>query len=637
MKQEILPPGKGLTVRSVLVGLVLAVYVSVSGSTDLLLASLTPTWSFFPIGVGIPYMLLIFANALGNRLWGRWVLSPAELIVILIMGLVVTGMPTFIVGSWLAIISAPYYAATPENNWAMYIHPFLPDRLIPRPEGDAIRWFWEGLPSGYGIPLGVWMQPLAWWLSLFLTIYFVCICLVVLLRRYWVEHERLLFPLTEMPRLLLERGSHGLLHSRLFWIGCLPPFAIMCYNILGLLFPGFPQFQYDRQYSFQISRDFPPIDLWFMPPVIGFVFLASTSITFSIWFFYLLAVLQEGIATRIGFGLARTDPFMWGMPSVSWQCWGAFVAMVLWSLWRARRHLWTVVRQATGGPHALDDREELLPYRVAVFGALAGLLYILVWLYACGMTPPVALLFTFGFLVAYLGITRLVIQAGVYYLTTPVNAQGFTIAVTGTNIGTGNLLALGMSYSWFGDVQSIFMPSAAHAAKLNERCNDRRSMSWAIGLAVVAGFLATTSATLYLCYRYGAGNFLPGHAWYFTSGGGLGGLAFDGVIQKINNPLPTDWTRLGFFGVGALIYSILALCQNRFYWWTLHPVGLSLASVWMIHTIFFSIFLGWLCKTLILHYGGVRLYRHTRPFFMGLIVGYFIGHLVLHGIAGNLI
>ena len=42
--------------------------------------------------------------------------------------------------------------------------------------------------------------------------------------------------------------------------------------------------------------------------------------------------------------------------------------------------------------------------------------------------------------------------------------------------------------SWFGDVQSIFMPAAAHAAKLNEWCTSRRAISWAIGLAVVVGF-----------------------------------------------------------------------------------------------------------------------------------------------------
>ena len=295
----------------------------------------------------------------------------------------------------------------------------------------------------------------------------------------------------------------------------------------------------------------------------------------------------------------------------------------------ARRHLLAVFRQALGGRRLLDDREEMLSYRTAAIGVIAGTIYILGWFYQCGMTLPVALLFVFGFMVAYLGITRLVIQSGLYYGTTPMNAQSFTVAITGTDIGTANLLGLAMSYSWFGDVQSFFMPSAAHAAKLSEACANRRSMSWAIGLAVVAGFVITTACTIYLCYQYGAGNW---SAWYFSPGGGLGGMAFNTVINQINNPIPTDWTKLAYFGAGLLSYSILALCQNWFYWWPLHPIGLTLGSVWMINAISFSVFLAWLFKTVILHYGGVRLYRQARPFFIGLIVGYFMGYMVQYGI-----
>ena len=628
--------GKGLTLRSVLLGLLMVAYLSVGGAWGLMLGGLNFTWSFFPIGVGAPYVLLIFANALVHRQTGRWFLNPAELVVILIMGLVVSGMPIFIVGSWVAIISAPYYAATPENNWAGYIHPFLPDWLIPRPEGDAMRWFWEGLPTGYQLPLKVWLGPLCWWLSLFLAIYFVCMCLVVLLRRQWVDHERLIFPLTELPRLLLENGGSGILRSRGFWIGCLLPFSIMCYNVLGYIHPGFPQLAFDQGFTHQFSRDFPAITVQLYLPVIGFMFLASTNITFSIWFFYVLSIIQEGITNRIGLGMPRSDPFMWGLPTVSWQAWGAFVGMVLWGFWIARHHLGTAIRQVLGGHRALDDREELLSYRTALIGTVAGLLYILGWFYQCGMSLHVALLFMFGFFVAYLGITRLVIQAGVYYVSTPVNAQAFTVAITGTDIGTANLLGLGMSYSWFGDVQSIFMPSAAHAAKLNETCANRRSMSWAIGLAVVAGFVITTASTVYICYRHGAGN-LSGGAWYFHSGGGLGGLAFNGVIHHLNNPLPADWTKLGYFGFGLLSYSLLALCQQRFFWWPLHPIGLAVGPVWMIHTTGISIFLGWLCKKVVLYYGGVHLYLQMRPFFIGLIVGYFLGYLVLYGIAQQLV
>jgi hypothetical protein len=166
------------------------------------------------------------------------------------------------------------------------------------------------------------------------------------------------------------------------------------------------------------------------------------------------------------------------------------------------------------------------------------------------------------------------------------------------------------------------MPSAANAAKLNEIGRAPRSMSWAMALAVVVGFITAIYFVLYLGYKYGAGNF---RSWYFSAGGGAGGVAFDGVIRQLNNPLPTDWNKLLFFGIGLLAYSVLAVCQYRFYWWPLHPVGLTVAPMWMIRHIALSVFVAWAIKSVMLRYGGIGLYRAARPFFIGLITGFFLG------------
>ena len=82
----------------------------------------------------------------------------------------------------------------------------------------------------------------------------------------------------------------------------------------------------------------------------------------------------------------------------------------------------------------------------------------LAWLNKAGMEMSVAAFFLGGVLIAYLGITRLVVQAGVFYLTTPVVSQAMTMMTFGTSAisPTGLGRPLGMSYGFFSDVQVDF-------------------------------------------------------------------------------------------------------------------------------------------------------------------------------------
>lgn len=612
-----------MTLRSAILGIAVVLAVVMGAPYSIwMVRSSEITWSYFPTSAGFCFVAIWLANALVRRVREGWALRPAELAVIVIMGLAVTGIPTFIVGTVLSILASPYYGATPENDWAGNIHPYLPNWVVPAPDGDAMRWFYEGLPKGQSIPFEAWVGPLFWLLSLILTVYFVCVCLVVIFRRQWVEHERLVFPLMEMPRLLIDDGGRPILRTTGFWVGVAIPAGMILFNIIGSFYIGFPKLNFNHAVNLQLSREFPTISLMLYFPVIGFMYLVSTSVSFSVVFFYLVAVVQEGVTRRIGYDVTRPDAFVWGMQSLSWQAWGGFTAMVLISLWMARRHVKAVLRQVFGGEQTIDDGEEMVSYRTAVYGFIIGMVYILAWLWRSGMDLHIAALFIAGVLVAYYGITRIVIQAGVYFLTPPVGAQAFALAITGTSVGGHNLVALGISYSWFGDVQSIFMPAAAHAARLGELYKLRRSMALALGLAVVVGFTSCLYFLLTLCYKYGAGNF---GSWYFVAGGGAGGMAFNGVIRHFNEPWPTDWNKLSYFGIGMVVYSLLAFLQYRFHWWPLHPVGITVAPLWMTRLIVFSVFLAWICKSSIMRYGGISAYRNARPFFMGLIAGYFLG------------
>jgi hypothetical protein len=70
---------------------------------------------------------------------------------------------------------------------------------------------------------------------------------------------------------------------------------------------------------------------------------------------------------------------------------------------------------------------------------------------------------------------------------------------------------------------------------------------------------------------------------------------------------------------------VLAFFQYRFFWWPLHPIGLTIATLWNVRLIATSVFIAWALKSAILRVGGVTAYRQMRPFFIGLIVGFFLG------------
>jgi hypothetical protein len=51
------------------------------------------------------------------------------------------------------------------------------------------------------------------------------------------------------------------------------------------------------------------------------------------------------------------------------------------------------------------------------------------------------------------------------------------------------------------------------------------------------------------------------------------------------------------------------------------PVGYIVSMTWHAQIAWFSIFIGWLCKVLIVKYGGPRMFQAARPFFIGIIFG----------------
>jgi hypothetical protein len=70
--------------------------------------------------------------------------------------------------------------------------------------------------------------------------------------------------------------------------------------------------------------------------------------------------------------------------------------------------------------------------------------------------------------------------------------------------------------------------------------------------------------------------------------------------------------------------ALLGLARQRFAAWPLHPLGYALANTNSMDYMWLPFLMGWALKSVMLRYGGMRLYRAALPFFLGLILGDYV-------------
>jgi len=620
-------PWHGMTWRSLALGVLIVLIINIcSPYAEFVLHTTYLATNYFPLGLIFPFFVIVaVVNVILKSISRRLALSPRELGVVFIMGLAAVAIPTYgVTGYLLSTIAAPFYHASPENKWAETFHSFVPSWIAPRDE-QAMQWFFEGLPLGQSIPWAVWARPLLWWIPLVGAVLFMCLCIVVMLRKQWVDKERLTYPLAEVPLEMIKDSDDGRLlplfmRSRAFWWGFGIFLFIILWNIIGYFHPMFPQISLHFG-NVRIGRGFPGIHAKIYPPMAGIAFLLHLNVSFSVWFFVLLGIIQTGVFNRLGYSIGHADVYCSHPAALAWQGWGGFVVMVLVGLWIAREQIKDVFGKALGLRPNVDDSREILSYRVAAFGFVICLVYIVGWLRVSGMDFRVISLFMFAALVAYIGLARIVVEGGLVFLRPPLIPQAFATYTLGSaTIGPRCMTAIGFSYAWYCDIIDTFIPSGANAAKIGSSLGiGRRAMFTAIVTAMVVGFAASLWYTIYLAYHTGAFNFTR---WVF---GGGAKVPFNNIRAKLLNPFGPDWNRLMFMGLGGAVMAVLTFLNHTLSWWPIHPLGFPLAAVGQVKWSVFSVFVGWLAKFVVVRLGGLRLYHQVRPFFIGMILGYFFG------------
>lgn len=206
-----------VTPRAIVLGLVMALGVNLWISiSEYAYQASRMQLSHFPFALFAAYLTVVLLNGVIRRFFPHRAFTEAELLTLLAMGFVSTAIPTSgITGFLMGILGSAYYFATPENQWATYLHPYLPGWAIPSNEQHAMTWFYESLPEGQAIPYSAWIGPVLWWLSFLLALAVVLFCTAVILRRPWVNNQRLLYPLASVGATLAQTSPGRMLPGAL--------------------------------------------------------------------------------------------------------------------------------------------------------------------------------------------------------------------------------------------------------------------------------------------------------------------------------------------------------------------------------------------------------------------------------------
>jgi hypothetical protein len=165
--------------------------------------------------------------------------------------------------------------------------------------------------------------------------------------------------------------------------------------------------------------------------------------------------------------------------------------------------------------------------------------------------------------------------------------------------------------------------------KIAEQSRMRPShMAVVVMLALIVGLGVAYYFHLVPYYQHGAVH-LRGDIW----GTSLARSDFGEVMGAMEVPIGPDPVRIVATGWGAAVTGALIWLRQSRGWFPLHPLGFAVATAYG-DLVWFPFLVVWLCKVLILRYGGMRLYRAAVPGFLGFALGHVFTAGVVWGLVG---
>jgi hypothetical protein len=638
------PASRGITLRSFLLGSAIAALVCAVGPyNDYVVANTVLVDSYFPVALVLTlFLLVVLVNAPLHRFSPRWALSASELAVVLVVLLGASAVAAQGLSRTLVpMLVAPFrQGLTNRDFWLAFTRLGLPHWLFPVGDRDhpgtstIVSGFYDRLPADVPVPYGAWIVPLCGWGIFFGALFATLLAISAIVGPQWAYNERVSFPLAQVQLELIEppapgRALNELFRSRLFWLAM---FGVIVLHSLRGLNAYFPKQVPVVPLSFNLNGDLTNepwvhVSGYVKSGTIFFTFIGLTyfipaRVSFSLWGTFLLVEL-------VNFHQAAAySP----IPAEAWidQHLGAALAFVVAIGYVGRRRWREVLACLRPGRRAARGGPGILPVpRFAAILMIAGPLVMLEWLTALGVQWWMAILIVLLLLIAHLVVARVVAETGLPFIRSYVNPLQ---VVTNLPVGalTGRDVFFSGVFTMNGAINTreSLLGYAVHAEYIADAVpslHDRpRTVVALIGWGTFLGAVVSAAASLHCYYRYstplapgasGPLNVFGSQIWPASLiAAPLQQFSAGRFPAKPYNP----WLHIG---AGFCITSLLEMAALGWSWWPLLPIGYLLASTWYIQTAWISIFIGWACKTILVRFGGAKLYRQARPFFFGLVFG----------------
>lgn len=578
-------------------------------------------------------LIILVANPLLRRFIPRMALGGRQLALILAILLVATS-PLTLLRVWPHTLARSSHdiANNPQLH-AVHKEMDLPaalyldfDRTAPGQDTPVVTPFIEHLEPAASIPWGAWLPPVLGWGALIACSWLLMIGLALVIFPHWRDNERLSFPLLTVQQELVRPPEKGkllppLFGSKFFWFGLFVVMFIHAMNGLnrhtGNAVPAIScGYSLHNVFGVGIWRHLDGYvkgaRIYFA--LLGIAYLLPNRIGFSLWF----TVIAYQVYRMLGYEYSA--PFH---PGVGDQRNGAIIGFACMLLWLSRRQ-WLAVFRSMVRPVGNDvDRRNRTAGRLFTVGS-AG---VLAWHLWAGNSLAFAVLALAVLFVTSLVVARIVAETGMPFIGNDLLA-GYFLAMMPVRWLSAKIIYLTSMADLVNDTTgSRILPivPAMHGFGLDPEQKPRTCSNLARGFLGIAllGLLIAGATHVWMGYNYESsldGRVAPIARW----GGNSAQRVVDRPLIAFETgrwPPSSTNHQGGHLAVGLVLAVGLQVLCILSPMWPVHPVGLLLIGSYWLNTAWFSIFLGWACRSMITKYGGAVVYRRARPLFYGLILG----------------